>query len=255
MSAVTEIAELLKEARRSGVPCEPPSVRWPELTVQEAYEVQARGVTGQVVGRKIGLTSEAVQKWLGVREPDFGVLTAKMAVLDGLSVASGELLQPRAEAEVAFVLGRDLEGPGVTAAEVIGATDYVLPAIEIIDSRIADWKITFEDTICDNASSGLFVLGSSPRSLMGLDLRQAGMALRKNGRVVSTGAGAACLGHPVNAVVWLANRLAGFGQGLKAGEVVLSGALGPVTPVEGGDFLRAEISGLGSVQVRFGREG
>jgi 2-oxopent-4-enoate hydratase len=205
----------------------------------------------QLVGHKIGLTSKAVQSWLKVGEPDFGVLLDDMIVADGDSAHTAKLLQPRAEAEIAFVLGRDLAGPGITAAQVIAATDFLLPAIEIIDSRIADWRITYEDTIADNASSGMFVLGSRPVSIRDVDLRLCGMALRKNGMVVSTGAGAACLGHPINAVVWLANKLAEFGQKLSAGDILLSGALGPVTPVEVGDQLVAEINGLGSVTVGF----
>ena len=262
--AIEEIAKRLWSAQFSGASCEAPSKDWPQLSVEMAYAVQhrlmtwrqtKRGLQGRMarpVGRKVGLTSPAVQAWLNVSEPDFGVLLDDMVVLDSGVVPTSVLLQPRAEAEVAFVLGRELKGPGVTPADVIRATDHVLPAIEIIDSRIADWKITYEDTICDNASSGLFVLGSRPRLLSELDLRLSGMALRKNGRVVSTGAGAACLGHPINAVVWLANKLGEFGQGLKEGEIVLSGALGPVIDVKAGDFVRADIAGLGAVTIRFG---
>lgn len=261
---VMAIAERLWTAQVEGRSCGPPSVDWPTMDVAMAYAVQhqlmtwrqERGGTGgkqvRAVGRKIGLTSPAVQEWLGVSEPDFGVLLDDMVQADSTVISTSSLLQPRAEAEVAFVLAQDLAGPGVTAADVMRATAYIIPALEIIDSRIADWNITYEDTIADNASSGLFVLGNHPRLLTEVDLRLAGMALRKNGQVVSTGAGAACLGHPINAVVWLANKLAEFGQGLKAGEVVLSGALGPVTEVAAGDWLSAEISGVGSINVRFG---
>lgn len=257
------IAERLWDAQFSGTPCKPPSELYSGLDVETAYAVQHRliqrrryekglgGKPAYPVGRKIGLTSPAIQEWLGVSEPDFGVLLDDMIVVDGAVASIDKLLQPRVEAEVAFVLGDDLEGPGVTAASVVQATDYVLPALEIIDSRIADWEITYEDTIADNASSGLFVLGNEPRRLSGTDLRLAGMALRKNGSVVSTGAGAACLGHPINAVAWLANKLDEYGQILKAGDLVLSGALGPVTEVEQGDWIRADIAGLGSVRVRF----
>ena len=261
-NAVGEIADRLWEAQKTGQPCAPPSRDYPLLDVTSAYAVQHRIIErrktvglndapARRVGRKIGLTSFAIQDWLGVSEPDFGVLLDDMVVLDGAEANTSHLLQPRVEAEVAFVLGGDIRGPGVTAADVVRATDHVVPALEIIDSRIADWKITYEDTIADNASSGLFVLGNGPRKLIDTDLRCAGMALRKNGAVVSTGAGAACLGHPVNAVVWLANKLAEFGQGLRSGEIVLSGALGPVTDVEAGDWVRADIAHLGSVSVRF----
>ncbi|RAL19996.1 hypothetical protein DL240_19290 [Lujinxingia litoralis] len=262
---VERAAQILWDAQFQHTPCAPLSQSLEGLSVAEAYAVQdlvgrwrglRHGLDGRaparLVGHKIGLTSEAIQSWLQVTEPDFGLLLSDMIVDDAGVASTSRLLQPRAEAEVAFVLGRDLSGPGVSVAQVVHATDYALAAIEIIDSRIADWKITYEDTIADNASSGLFVLGGSPRRLDQLDLRTCGMALRKNGRVVSTGAGAACLGHPLNAVAWLANKLGEFGQGLKAGQVILSGALGPVCQVARGDFLEAEISGLGRVSVRFG---
>ncbi len=261
---VASIAERIWTAQCSGQPCEAPSADHPDLDVATAYAVQHRLIQwrhtkrglfdkpARPVGRKIGLTSPAIQQWLGVSEPDFGVLLDDMVVLDGMSASTEVLLQPRVEAEVAFVFRDSLQGPGVTAADVICATDHVLPALEIIDSRIADWDITYEDTIADNASSGMFVLGNSPRELKSLDLRLAGMALRKNGDVVSTGVGAACLGNPINAVVWLANKLAEFGQQISAGEIVLSGALGPVTDIAPGDWVRADIAGLGVVNVRFG---
>ena len=260
---IVEVAERLWKAQFSGQVCVAPSEDYPKFDVAAAYAVQnqliqwrqtKRGLAGpraNRVGHKIGLTSDAIQSWLGVSEPDFGVLLDDMVVLDGRSACCERLLQPRVEAEVAFVLGSDLAGPGVTAADVVSATDHILPALEIIDSRIADWKITYEDTIADNASSGMFVLGNRPRILKDVDLRLAGMALRKNGDVVSTGAGAACLGHPINAVVWLVNKLAGFDQKLEAGSVILSGALGPVCDVEPGDWVRGDIAGLGSVSVRF----
>ena len=259
------IARQLWEAQTSGEPCEQPSKHYADLDVAGAYAVQARtierrmeaglhGRSARRVGRKVGLTSPAIQEWLGVSEPDFGVLLDDMVVMDGLIAPIDRLLQPRVETEVAFVLGADLSGPGVTAADVVRATDHLLPALEIIDSRIADWKITYEDTIADNASSGMFVLGNRPVQFDAVDLRLAGMAMWKNGDLVSTGAGAACLGHPVNAVAWLANKLSEFDQGLRAGEVILSGALGPVCDVGPGDRVRAAISGLGTVSVRFSEE-
>jgi 2-oxopent-4-enoate hydratase len=258
----SQAADLLHQAQATRVPCEPLSKSF-ELTTQDAYAIQQlniekrlqNGLQGgptRIIGRKVGLTSEAIQRWLNVNQPDFGTLLTDMWVPDGAVAPIGLLLQPRAEAEIAFVMKHDLAGPGILPTDVIRATDYVLPAIEIIDSRIADWKITYNDTIADNASSGLFVLGTTPRQLDGLDLRLCGAALRKNGTVESTGAGIACLGHPLHAVAWLANTLGAMGSGIRAGEVVLSGALGPVTPVKSGDYLVADIEGIGRCSVRFG---
>ncbi len=192
------------------------------------------------VGRKIGLTSPAVQQQMQVDTPDFGVLFADMAYGDSQPIPFGDLLQPRVEAEVAFVLGEDLPDGDVTGPEVLRAIEFVLPAIEVVDSRIADWDISIFDTVADNASSGLFVTGGSPRSLRDIDdLRESEMALTVDGEVVSSGTGAACLGHPLNAVVWLANVVAGAGEPLRAGEVVLSGSLGPLVPVEPGPTYEA----------------
>lgn len=251
---VAAIVERLWQAQAQKIPCRAPSEDFPELTVQEAYQAQSQLIArrgGVILGRKIGLTSPAIQEWLNVTEPDFGVLLDDMILSQGMRAPIGELLQPRIEAEVAFILKKDLRGPTVTPAEAIRAVDFALPALEIIDSRIADWNITFEDTIADNASSGLFVLGNTPTKLDNIDLRLKGMVLRKNGRVVSTGAGAACLGDPINALVWLANKLASFDTTLRQGDIILSGALGPVTEVEAGDFIDADISGLGSVSIGF----
>lgn len=247
----------------TGVPCDPPTGTNPDLTLADAYEIQKinldrrqneRGLFGakaRVVGRKIGITSRAVQEWLNVTEPDFGGLLDDMAVGDGARADISKLLQPRVEGEIAFVLKKCLLGPGITAAHVIAATDFVLPAIEIIDSRVKDWKFKIQDTVADNASSGMFVLGTRPTLLSEIDLKTAGMALRKNGTVVSTGAGAACLGNPVNAMVWLANKLGEFGTTLGTGEVILSGALGPVSPVVAGDVISVEIGRMGEVSVSF----
>lgn len=258
------LADQLWQAQRDRTPCAPLTATEPDLSVADAYAIQAHnlrrrkggeghhGRAARSIGHKIGLTSDAIQEWLGVDEPDFGELLDDMVVADGGVVDSEQLLQPKAEAELAFVLGAELAGPGVTVADVIRATDFVVPAIEIIDSRVADWDITIADTVADNASSALFVLGSRPVRLGSFDTRTCGMALRKNGRVVSTGAGAACLGDPLQAVVWLANKLGEFDRTLQAGEVVLSGALGPVTEVVPGDFLTADIAHVGSVSVRFG---
>lgn len=252
-----EAADLLWEASDSGIPCSPVALER-QLSVDAAYDIQAFNIqrrignaSARIVGRKIGITSHAVQKWLGVDQPDFGTLLDVMQVLDGATVPMEGLLQPRAEAEVAFVLRKDLGCPGLTAADVIDAIDYLLPAIEIIDSRIRDWKITYEDTIADNASSGLFVLGSQPVLYREVDLLTCGMKLSRNGQIASTGAGAACLGHPLNAVLWLAKEMVRRQTPLLAGDIVLSGALGPVLDVAAGDFFDASIHGLGDVRVQF----
>jgi 2-oxopent-4-enoate/cis-2-oxohex-4-enoate hydratase len=250
---LSQLAENLWQARITGTPCAPLTEIHPELTIEKAYEIssqifQRRLQSGvRSVGRKIGLTSLAVQKQLGVDQPDFGYLTSDMLVPTGGIVAKDALIQGRAEGEVAFVLGRDLKGPGLTREDIVAATDHVIACIEMIDSRVKDWKIKIQDTIADNASSALLVLGSKPKRLQDIDLRMAGMTLRMNGEVESTGVGAACLDHPVNAVLWLANSLGRLGDSLKAGDIILSGAYGPVVPFNPGDHCEVEISGLGKV--------
>ncbi len=252
-------AERLIDAARRKRPCRPVRELLPDGGLDDGYEVQKivheRSSAGRRrVGRKIGLTSPAVQQQMQVDSPDFGVLFADMAYGDSQPIPFGDLLQPRVEAEVAFVLGADLPDHDVTAAEMIRAIDFVLPAIEVVDSRIADWDIAIFDTVADNASSGLFVTGGSPRSLHDIDdLRASEMTLTVGGEVVSSGTGAACLGHPVNAVVWLANAVARRGDPLRAGELVLSGSLGPLVPVRSGLTYEAHISGLGSVRAAFTR--
>src|SRR3546814_165540 len=182
----------------------------------------------RLVGRKIGLTARSVQQALNIDQPDFGMLFADMEVPDGGTVGAGRLLQPRVEGEVAFVLGRDITVSDPTIADVIRAVDFLLPAIEIVDSRIAGWDLQIVDTIADNASSGLYVLGAEPRSLRDIDLRLCGMVLEKGGEPVSSGAGLACLGNPLQALRWLAHTMVKVGRPILAGDVVLSGALGPL---------------------------
>ena len=261
-AAVDGAVEVLREAYRTGVPCPPLRSRLlPEGDVATAYQVQRAMAAGWVghgrrlVGAKIGLTSEVVQRQLGVDRPDCGVLLADLAVPDGEEVPWGRLLQPKVEAEVAFVLGADLPHERVTTVDVIRATDHVLAAIEIADSRIAGWDISIVDTVADNASSGMFVLGTEPRPLAGLDLRTCGMVLEHADEPVSVGAGAACLGNPLHAVAWLAQARAAAGDPLRAGDLVLSGALGPMVAATPGAAYEARISGLGSVRVRFGPGG
>lgn len=225
--------------------------------VVAAYEVQAeltrrRLASGsRLVGRKIGLTSAAVQQQLGVNEPDFGALFADMEVEHGASVDSTSLIQPRIEAEVALVLDRGLERQDTTMAELMRAVAFAAPALEIVDSRIADWKISIVDTIADNGSSARFVLGTSIRKLTDVDLLTCGMAMTRNGNVVSVGSGAACLGHPLKAALWLVRKLAENGEPVRAGDVILTGALGPMVGASAGEVYEARISDLGSVKVSF----
>ena len=217
-----------------------------------AYAVQGcntdywTGVGRRIVGRKVGLTAKAVQLQLGVDQPDFGVLFADMEVADGGMLLASKVLQPKAEAEVAIILHADLPDLDTNADMVAAATGAVTAAIEIIDSRIADWKISFADTVADNGSSAFYVLGADRKPLAGLDLRTCGMALEVNAEVVSLGAGVACLGHPLNAAAWLARTLAARGEPLRAGDVVLTGALGPMVTIKPGDHVKATIGGLGS---------
>ena len=250
-------AQRLIDAATTQIPCEPILDLLPDGTIDDGYAIQQRVIeltrTGsRRVGRKIGLTSHAVQRQMGVDTPDFGVLFADMACGDGEPVPNSRLMQPRVEAEVAFVLNSDLPERPIIASDVIRATDFVVAAIEIVDSRIRDWRISILDTVADNASSGMFVLGGSPRSLRDIDdLRSSEMTLVCDDDVVSAGTGAACLGHPVNAVVWLANAVAERGAPLRAGEVILSGSLGPLVTVIRGKTYVASIGGLGSVRATF----
>ncbi|WP_240197275.1 2-keto-4-pentenoate hydratase [Nonomuraea lactucae] len=251
-------AARLLEAYVSGRPCEP--VRDLIDGVESAYAVQsllterwlAEG--RRLTGRKVGLTSKAVQRQLGVDAPDFGMLFADMAVPDGEEIPAGTVMQPRAEAEVALVLDRDLTHERHTVADVIRATAFALPAIEVVGSRVRDWDITLPDTVADNASAGVYVLGNRPARLGDVDLRMAGMVIERRGEQVSTGIGAACLGHPLHAAMWLADTLARLGRPLRAGDTVLTGALGPVVPIKPGDVLEARIDGLGDVRAAFAPE-
>ncbi|MEJ0065237.1 MAG: fumarylacetoacetate hydrolase family protein [Caulobacteraceae bacterium] len=242
----------LRQAYRGGV-VEPLRDILGPTDIDGAYAVQSintrfwQAQGRRIVGRKIGLTAEAVQKQLGVDRPDYGVLFDDMRVADGGELAAARLLQGKAEAEVAIVLGRDLASAGTTPDDVFAAADHAVAAIEIVDSRIKDWKIAFADTVADNGSSAFFVLGSEPKPLQGLDLRTCGMALEQNGRVASLGAGVACMGHPLIAAAWLARTLAAMGEGLRAGDIILTGALGPMVALSPGDRVQASIGGLGGV--------
>jgi 2-keto-4-pentenoate hydratase len=254
---VDKAANELLGAYTTGMPVAPLTAAHPLLTVDEAYAIQLAQVAawtagGAVVkGHKVGLTSAAMQAQLGVDQPDFGVLLDSMFLPEGVTAPFSRFLQPRAEPEIAFVLGRRLAGPCVTVAEALAAVDFVLPALEIIDSRVADWKITLPDTVADNASSGAVVLGSRPVRPDALDLSLAGCLLYRNGVITGTGAGGAVLGSPVNALVWLANTLGARGVALEPGHVILPGSLCAAVPVRAGDTVAAAFDRIGSVSVTF----
>ena len=248
----------LYDALRNRSVVDPLTEREPDITIEDAYHISLRMVNRRlddgekIVGKKIGVTSKAVQNMLNVHQPDFGYLTDRMVygTSDEMPISS-ELIQPRAEGEIAFILTGDLEGPGVSTADVLRATEGVMPCFEIVDSRVRDWKIKIQDTVADNASCGLFVLGDSLVDPRDVDLATCGMVLEKNGEVIATGAGAAALGSPVNCVAWLANTLSQFDIGLKAGEVILSGSLVPLIPIVAGDSMYVTVGGIGSASVRF----
>lgn len=254
---VDKLANALYRAELDRKPIAPLTDKYPDLTPEDAYHIQLEWVKlkekdGAIItGKKIGLTSKPMQQLMGVNEPDYGHLFDYMMYSDKEAIDADELLQPRIEAEVAFVLEKDLEGPGVTIADVLDATKYVVPSIEVVDSRIENWKIKLQDTIADNGSSSRVVLGSKVTPVAGLDLQLMGMVLEKNGQQINTGAGAAALGHPAYAIAWLANKLSQFGITLKAGEVVLPGAVAAAVDVKKGDYITAHFSGIGSVSVSF----
>ena len=258
--ATQAVAEAILGAYKTRHPVKPVRDLLPHGAVDAAYaaqEINTRrwlSAGRRLVGRKIGLTSLAVQRQLGVSQPDYGMLFDDMAVPDGWDVPADQLIQPKVEAEIAFVIGRDIDHERLTIADVLRAVEFALPAIEIVDSRIADWKIGILDTIADNASSGLYVLGASPKKLEGLELRLCGMVMEMGGDEVSVGAGAACLGDPLSATLWLAKTMAKVGRPLKAGDTVMSGALGPMVTVKRGEVYEARISGLGSVRAAFAKE-
>jgi 2-keto-4-pentenoate hydratase len=254
---IRQAANALAEAEESGQYIAPLRETYDQLSVDDAYAIQRvnterRVASGRrIIGRKVGLTSVAVQKQLGVDQPDFGTLFDDMGYGDGEFIPVSVLTQPKIEAEVAFVIGRDILMPNPGQLDVLDAIEYALPALEIVGSRIANWNIRITDTIADNASSSAYVLGNSPRRLSEFDLRLCGMVVERRGDPVSVGAGAACLGHPINSVVWLARTMASLGTPLLAGDLVLSGALGPMVGVTPGDIFEARINGLGSVRALF----
>ncbi len=248
--------ELLRAEQTKAV-LRPFTETYPAISQEEAYGIQLAFIElkkasgSKVVGKKIGLTSKAMQKMLNVDQPDYGHILDGMVLQDGAQFRVADLIQPKIEPEIAFIMDRDLKGPGVTPIQVMAATRFVVPALEIIDSRIEGWKIKLCDTIADNASSARVVLSSSPRRVDERDLKLVGMILEKNGDIVQTGAGGAVLGHPAVAVAWLANAVGQFGVSLNAGDIVMPGALCGAVDVAAGDLLQASYDGLGTVSVRF----
>lgn len=249
----------LFEAYRAGSTIPPLRDRYDGIDIVDAYRIQERfiarrtAIGEEIVGKKIGVTSKAVQDMIGVFEPDFGVLTSAMGHGTGGTINLDTLIQPKIEAEIAFVLKRDLTGPGVTAIDVLRATDHVRACFEVVDSRIDDWDIRIQDTVADNASCGAYVLGERKVDPRDVDLTLAGLLIERNGEAHATGVGAAVQGSPANAVAWLANTLGRLGMPFRAGEVILSGSLAPLIPVDHGDTLVAHIGGIGSCSISFAR--
>lgn len=257
MAILERAAAALRAARLNRMPIARVSESFGIGDVDAAYAVAAINHAAHAAeghrktGLKVGLTSRAVQHQLGVDQPDFGLLFDDMEYLHGDPVPTGRLIQPRVEAEVAFIVGRDLRSEAPSYGEFLGCLDHALPALEIVDSAIADWKITLVDTVADNASSGLYVLGHQPIAVNALAIGAQAMQLERNGTVASTGHASACLGHPLRAAYWLARTMAERGHGLRAGEVILSGALGPMVPVAAGDAIHASMGALGQVECQF----
>lgn len=252
-----ELAAALAEAERGRMPISPLTAAHPEIDATDAYEIQliniGRRVDGgaTVVGHKVGLSSKAMQTMMGVDEPDYGHLLADMEVFENVAVPAANYLFPRVEVEVGFVLADDLPGASCTEDDVLAATAAFAPAIELIDSRITDWKIALCDTIADNASSAGFVLGAQRVSPKDVDITAIDAVLTRNGEVVAEGRSDAVLGNPVTAVAWLARKVDGFGVRLKAGDIVLPGSCTRAIDVHAGDTFVADFAGLGSVRLSF----
>ncbi len=249
-------AQHLRAASESGVPCPPVrEILGTDSDAELAYAVAQHNISldvaagRRVSGRKIGLTGEAIQRQLGVAQPDYGTLFADMCIADGQTIAARRLMQPRAEAEIAFVLEEDLDRGEHCVVDVIGATAYLLPALEIVASRVADWDISIVDTIADNAGCGLYVLGSRPVSLGSVNVREVSMALSVNDETATTGQGSACMGNPLQAVVWLADMMCRVGTPLRAGDCLMTGSLGAMVPIAAGDRVAADMGPLGTVST------
>lgn len=252
-----EIAQALRLAQENMLPISPIRDIIGVENIELAYEIQDVNISSRVdagariVGKKIGLTSKSVQAQLGVDQPDFGTLLDTMEVLTGQTMDANQILQPKVEAEIAIVLGDDLDDDNLTIVDIIDSVDYVLPSIEIVGSRILNWDIKITDTIADNASASHYVLGHTPKTLDEIDIVNCKMTMSKNNEVCSTGIGANCLGSPLNALLWLAKTMVKLNCPLQAGEVILTGALGPMVALENGDKIEADFEGLGQVSVHF----
>lgn len=254
---IAQVSGELIEAEKSCVPIVALTERFPDVSYEDAYAIQLKTFDtlvkngAVIVGKKIGLTSKAMQDQMNIREPDYGMIIDRMVAREGAPIPMSSLILPKIEPELAFLLKQDLKGPGVTVANVLEATEGVLPAFEVIDSRYKDWKITVKDSISDNASAALMILGGKLTPITDLDLRYIGLVLEKNGSVVSTAAGASVLGNPAESVAWLANKLTEYGISLKKGEFVMSGSFVQAVTVEAGSNLRATFDRIGSVSVCF----
>ncbi len=254
---IAQVSGELIEAEKSCVPIVALTERYPDVSYEDAYAIQLKTfdtlVRGGaiIVGKKIGLTSKAMQDQMNIREPDYGMIVDRMVAREGSPIPMSSLILPKIEPELAFLLKEDLKGPGINVANVIEATEGVLPAFEVIDSRYKDWKITVKDSISDNASAALMILGGKLTPIEDIDLRHVGLVLEKNGSLVSTAAGAAVLGNPAESVAWLANKLTEYGISLKKGEFVMSGSFVQAVTVEAGSSLRATFDRIGSVSVCF----
>jgi 2-keto-4-pentenoate hydratase len=256
---LNELAVNLRNALDKAESVEPVRDVIGETDIDAAYKIQQINTEHWIeqgrlfAGRKIGLTSKAVQTQLGVDQPDYGILFKDMAYDENTEIDISQLIAPKIEAEIAMVVGRDLNQEQLTMNDLLGSIEYMLPALEIVDSRVRDWDIKITDTIADNASCGVYVLGTQKTKLGHLNLRNCGMVVENKGEPVSSGAGAACLGNPLNACLWLANKMIECGTPLKEGDLVLTGALGPMVSVKPGDRFNARIDHLGSVSARFSR--
>lgn len=253
-------AKKLLEAEEAKRPIAPLTSTVPDITVDDAYTIQLLQIAAkqqmgkQIIGKKIGLTSKAMQQQFQVTEPDYGHILSDMVEVDGATISLNHFIQPKLEFEIAFILKKDLYGPSITEMDVIEATDYIVPALEIIDSRITDWKINFEDTVADNGSSAMVIIGGTPTKLTEVDLPNIGMNVYRNGELFDSAAAAAVMGNPLRAVAWLANKLSKYHIGLQAGEMVLAGALTSAVTIEDGDSFTADFAHLGAVSATFRRK-
>ncbi len=254
---IKKLAKLLHDAQRQQKQIDPPTQLLQGMTIEDSYATQLEIVSlrkqegEKVIGMKVGLTSQGMQQLLGVDEPDYGHLTDAMLVREGEVIHSESLIQPKVEGEIAFYIKDTLKGPGVTIADVYNATEWIAPAVEIVDSRVKDWKITLEDTVADNGSSALLVLGANAVKLSSINMKLVGMTLEKNGVLIHSGTGAEVLGSPANAVAWLANKLSSFGLALEAGSIVLSGAITSALEAKKGDLFTVSFDGIESMNIKF----